>query len=66
MLAAFEQLSDILCSIGHFSKAYDLLDQALKVIPSNPVLHELIARVAFIMENFDKCIQHNKKAAEIK
>lgn len=66
MLASFEQLSDILCSIGHFSKAYDLLESALKIIPSDPILHELIARVAFIMENFDKCISHNKKAAELK
>jgi len=28
-------------------------------------MHELIARVAFIMEKFDKCIFHNKKASEI-
>lgn len=66
MIASLEQLSDVLCSIGHFSKAYDLLEAAFKVIPKDPLLHELIARVAFIMENFDKCIVHNKKAAELK
>lgn len=66
MVASLEQLSDILCSIGHFSKAYDLLESAMKVIPSDAILHELIARVAFIMENFDKCISHNKKAADLK
>ncbi len=66
MLAAFEQLSDVLCSIGYFSKAYDLLDAAFKYIPKDPLLHELIARVCFIMENFDRCIVHNKKAAELK
>lgn len=65
MVQSLEQLSDVLCGIGHFSKAYDLLDAAFKYIPRDPILHELIARVAFIMENFDKCIVHNKKAAEL-
>ena len=41
------------------------MEIALKDIKGNPILHELIARVAFIMENFDKCILHNKKAAEL-
>ena len=49
----------------YFSKAYDLLDAALKDIKGNPILHELIARVAFIMENFTKCIYHNEKAAKL-
>ena len=66
MLSSLEQLSDVLCSIGYFTKAYDLLEAAFKVIPKDPLLHELIARVCFIMENFDKCIVHNKKAAELK
>jgi len=65
MVQSFEQLSDVLCGIGHFSKAMDLLEAANKVIPRDATLHELIARVAFIMENFDKSIIHNKKAAEI-
>lgn len=65
MVQSLEQLSDVLCGIGHFSKAFDLLDAAFKYIPRDPILHELIARVAFIMENFDKCIVHNKKAAEL-
>lgn len=65
MVSSFEQLSDVLCGIGHFSKAMDLLEAANKVVPRNATLHELIARVAFIMENFDKSIIHNKKAAEI-
>lgn len=65
MLQALEQLSDVLCGIGHFGKAYDLLEAGFKYIPKDPVMHELIARVAFIMENFDKCIVHNKKAAEL-
>lgn len=43
----------------------DLLEAGQKVAPGNAVMHELIARVAFIMENFDKSIIHNKKAAEI-
>ena len=65
MVASLEQLSDVLCGIGHFSKAMDLLEAANKIIPRDATLHELIARVAFIMENFDKSIIHNKKAAEI-
>jgi tetratricopeptide (TPR) repeat protein len=65
MAQAFEQLSDILCGIGHFSKAMELLEAGQKVCPNSPQMHELIARVAFIMENFDKSIVHNKKAAEM-
>ena len=38
----------------------------MKNMPKEPLIHELIARVAFIMENFDRCITHNKKAAELK
>lgn len=65
MVQAFEQLSDVLCGIGHFTKAMDLLEAGQKVCPKDPIMHELIARVAFIMENFDKSIIHNKKAAEL-
>lgn len=60
---ALEQLSDILCQATYFTKAYDILSVAVKDIQGNPVLHELIARVAFVMENFEKSIHHNKRAA---
>ena len=60
---ALDQLSDILCQATYFTKAYEILSVAVKDIQGNPVLHELIARVAFVMENFEKSIQHNKRAA---
>lgn len=65
MQQSLEQLSDMLCSVGYFGKAMELLEQGLKEVKDDPILHELIARVAFIMENFEKCITHNKKAAEL-
>jgi len=65
IVQALEQLSDILCQVTYFQKAYDILSAASKDIKGNPVLHELIARIAFVMENFEKCIFHNKKAAEL-
>lgn len=58
MVRSLEQLSDVLCSIGYFQKAIDLLNQGLKFLPKSPQIHELIARVYFIMEQFDKCIVH--------
>jgi tetratricopeptide (TPR) repeat protein len=58
-------LSDTLCTVGYFEKALELLEAGLKECKDDPILHELIARVAFIMENFKKCITHNKKAAEL-
>jgi hypothetical protein len=54
-----------LCGASYFRKAQDILEVANKDMKGNPILHELIARVAFIMENFDKCVFHNKKAAEL-
>lgn len=42
-----------------------MLEAALKDLKGNPILHELIARVYFITENFEKSIIHNKKAAEL-
>jgi hypothetical protein len=30
MVQAFEQLSDVLCGIGHFNKAMDLLESGLR------------------------------------
>jgi len=65
ILAALEQLSDILCQVTYFSKAYEILSAASKDINGSPVLHELIARVAFVMEDFKKCIFHNSKAAKL-
>lgn len=65
ILAALEQLSDILCQVTYFSKAYEILSTAAKDINGSPVLHELIARVAFVMEDFKKCIYHNTKAAKL-
>lgn len=53
---ALDQLSDILCQATYFTKAYEILGIAVKDIQGNPVLHELIARVAFVMENFEKSI----------
>ena len=66
ILKSLEQLSDVLCSIGYFQKAIDLLNGGLKYLPKNPLIHELIARVYFIMENFDKSVVHNEKAIEYK
>jgi len=65
-VSSLEQLSDVLCSIGYFQKAIDLLNAGLKYLPKNPTIHELIARVYFIMEHFDKCIIHQEKAIEYK
>ena len=65
ILAALEQLSDILCNVTYFQKAYDILSAASKDINGSPVLAELIARVAFVMEDFRKCIFHNQKAAKL-
>jgi hypothetical protein len=59
ILAALEQLSDILCQVTYFSKAYEILNTAVKDINGSPLLHELLARVAFVMEDFRKCIYHN-------
>ena len=53
----------MLCSVGYFGKAMELLEAGLKDCPTDPLLHELIARTAFIMENFQKCIDHNSKAS---
>lgn len=49
----------------YFSKAYEILSTAAKDINGSAVLHELIARVAFVMEDFPKCIYHNNKAAKL-
>lgn len=65
ILEALEQLSDILCKVTYFSKAYEILNAASKDINGSPVLHELIARVAFVMEDFKKSIYHNQKAAKL-
>ena len=59
ILDALDQLQDILCKVTYFSKAYEILNTAAKDINGSPVLHELIARVAFVMEDFKKSIYHN-------
>ena len=65
IVASLEQLTDILCQVTYFNKAFDLLKIALEDIKGNPILFELIARVCFIMEMFDKSVYYNKKAAEL-
>ena len=62
---SLEQLAEILCSVGHFGKALELLESGLKEQKDDPILHELIARVAFVMEDFNKCIKHNEIAAKL-
>jgi hypothetical protein len=66
VIDALDQLSEILCQATYFKKAYEILSEAIKDIKGNPVLHELVARLAFVMESFDKCINHNKRAIELK
>lgn len=58
-------MTDILCQVTYFNKAFELLKIALEDIKGNPVLFELIARVCFVMELFDKSVYYNKKAAEL-
>ena len=65
IIEALEQLSDILCQATYFKKAYELLQGAMKDIQGNPVLFELVARVAFVMESWEKSIIYNKKAVEL-
>lgn len=65
ILAALEQLSDILCQVTYFSKAKEVLSAACKDINGSPVLHELLARVYFVMEDFTRSIKHNKEAAKL-
>ena len=55
----------MLCSVGYFQKAMDMLEAGLKEMPQDPIMHELVARIAFMMENFEKSIKHNKIAAEL-
>lgn len=65
IVEALAQLSDVLCKNTYFTKAYQILEHAIKDIRGNPVLHELIAHVAFIMEKFDKSIYHNREAKKL-
>ena len=63
ILLALEQLTDILNKVTYFSKAYDILRAATRDINGSPSLYELLARQAFIMEDFNASIKYNKKAA---
>ena len=65
MIRALEQLSDILCGVNYFDKAYKILTCAAEDIKDSPDLHELIARIAFSMEKYTKCIFHNKEAQKL-
>ena len=62
---ALEQLTNLLCEVCYFDKAYAIMKVALKDKKDNPVLHEITARLAFIMEDFLKSIYHNKEAANL-
>lgn len=63
ILLALEQLTDILNKVTYFSKAHDILRAATRDINGSPSLYELLARQAFIMEDFNASIKYNKKAA---
>jgi len=65
ILMSLEQLTDILNKVTYFSKAYDILRSATRDINGSPALYELLARQAFIMEDFNACIKYNKKAAQL-
>lgn len=65
VISALEQLSDILCHATYFKKAKELLQGALKDITGNPVLCELMARVAFVCESWSESIKYNQMAAEL-
>ncbi len=65
MQLSIEQISDILITVGYFEKAMALLEEGQKNLPGDPIMHELIARCAFIMEDFEKSISHNQKAAAL-
>jgi len=54
-----------LCGASYFNRAQRLLEIAIKDLDKNAILHELIARIFFITEKFDKSIHHNKKAADL-
>lgn len=65
ILLALEQLTDILNKVTYFSKANDILRAATRDINGSPSLYELLARQAFIMEDFNSSIKYNKKAAQL-
>jgi len=65
ILLSLEQLTDILNKVTYFSKAFDILKAATRDINGSPILFELLARQAFIMEDFNACIKYNKRAAQL-
>lgn len=62
IVQALDQLTDILCQAAYFQKAFDILKEALQEYENNGLLHEIMARICFIMEKFDQCIYYNKEA----
>lgn len=65
IVTALDQLTDILCQAAYFQKAYDILKTALGEYEHNCYLNEIMARVCFIMEQFDQCIYYNKQAKKL-
>lgn len=53
IVQALDQLTDILCQAAYFQKAYDILKLALSEYENNGLLNEIMARICFIMEQFD-------------
>ena len=56
--------------MNYFDKAHQILNYAAekgdKDIKGSPDLQELIARIAFVTEDYERCINHNKKAVELR
>jgi hypothetical protein len=65
IVTALDQLTDILCQAAYFQKAFDILKTALVDYEHNAYLNEIMARVCFIMEQFDQCIFYNKQAKKL-
>lgn len=65
IVTALDQLTDILCQAAYFQKAFDILKTALVDYEGNGRLNEIMARVCFIMEQFDQCIYYNKQAKKL-
>jgi tetratricopeptide (TPR) repeat protein len=65
IVTALDQLTDILCQAAFFQKAFDILKVALQDYENNCHLNEIMARICFIMEQFDQCIYYNKQAKKL-
>lgn len=62
---ALDQLTNVLCEVCLWDKAYAIMKVAMKDKKDNARLHEITARLAFIMEDFLKSIYHNKEASKL-